>query len=100
MENKFAEIMKLFESNPSLKEAVLEAQRKAEAEGLPVAEYAKQICELLSGDGISLSAEEAVQLIEKNSGVQISDDELHNVSGGCGGGGEDGCNCHCKALNT
>ena len=101
----FDELEKTIEGNDELKEALIELQRKAVVDGWTRDEHAERAQELLLQNGLELAPEDLLALI-KDSGAELTDVELDQVSGGtwgkscnkrkeCPGGTGRSCYPHC-----
>ena len=103
--SKYDTLEKTIESNAELKTALLELQREAVVGGWTQDEHAARAQELLLQSGVELTAEDLLSLI-KDSGAELTKDEMDQVSGGkwgkscnkwkeCPGGTGRSCYPHC-----
>jgi hypothetical protein len=75
----FDALEKAINENDELKGALLELQRKATVEGWTTDEHAERAKELLQQNDIALSPEALLSVI-KDSGYELTDSELDQVS--------------------
>lgn len=103
--NTFDSVEQAVNANEELKNALLEVQREAESNGLPAEEYAEKINTILAANGVEATPEVILAMVE-DAGVDLTDEELDEVSGGtwskdcdkwkdCGDGNGRSCYPHC-----
>ncbi len=102
----FDALEKAINENEQLKDALLELQRKATTDGWTTDEYAERVKEFLLQNDIALSHESILSVV-KDSGSDLTDDELEQISAAgvwgkncnkwkeCPGGTGRSCYPHC-----
>lgn len=102
----FDALEKAINENDELRDTLLDLQRKASNEGWTTDEYAERAKEILQQNDIALAPEAMLSVI-KDTGYELTDDELDemNVAGGwgkncnkrkeCPGGTGRSCYPHC-----
>ena len=76
-----AAIEKAFESNPQLKEKILDLQRRAVDEGWTPEEHGEKVGELLTANDLEVTPKDLLEMT-KDSGAELTDAELEQVAGG------------------
>ena len=100
----YDELEKLIQNDEGIKDALIEIQRKAIVQGWTTDEHAERVRELLQQRGVELPSDSLYAFV-KDSGSDLTDDELDQVSGGwgekcnkwkeCPGGTGRSCYPHC-----
>ncbi len=81
---KTEELLAAIEQKEGLKEHLLELQRKAQTEGWSAEEYMEKLLDEIRAAGLEASEEQLSDYIKMTTCVELFQNDLDNVAGGCG----------------
>ncbi len=86
--------------NSELKQAVQDLNAAAKASSMSKADYAGKLQALLADAGIEAAAEDIQYYVSRGGRLELSEDDLDNVSGGCSSDGPTVTCPRCGSTNA